>query len=31
MHFQVQGFGYVLEMKNGIIHVLDFLSFLNYK
>ena len=24
-------FWHVLEMKNGIIHVLDFLSFLNYK
>ena len=28
MHFQVQGLGYVLQIENGIIDDLDFLSFL---
>ena len=30
MHFQVQGLGYVLQIEIGIIHDLDFLSFLRY-
>ena len=30
MHFQVQGLGYVLQIENGIIDDLDFLSFLRY-